>query len=117
MFSSLSFRSDKQDYALKQIEGTGISMSACREISLLRELNHVNVIKLQRVFLSHSDRRVWLCFPFAEHDLWHIIKFNRSSKVNKKYFYLPKAMVKSLLYQILDGISYLHSMFVLHRDL
>lgn len=69
-------------------------MSACREIAvsflllhycfiklipfyyfkqLLRELNHVNVIRLQRVFLSHSDRRVWLMFPYAEHDLWVII--------------------------------------------
>lgn len=27
-------RSDPKDYALKQIEGTGISMSACREIAV-----------------------------------------------------------------------------------
>ena len=82
-------RGDTRDYALKLIEGTGISMSACREIAvhilitapilflmtcplpqLLRELKHTNVITLQRVFLSHSDRKVWLLFDFAEHDLW-----------------------------------------------
>ena len=28
------FRSDTREYALKQIEGTGISMSACREIAV-----------------------------------------------------------------------------------
>ena len=62
-------------------------MSACREIAvspkmntsilvylemfqLLRELKHVNVITLQKVFLSHSDRKVWLLMDYAEHDLW-----------------------------------------------
>lgn len=110
-------RGGQTEYALKQIEGTGISMSACREIALLRELKHQNVISLQRVFLSHTDRKVYLLFDFAEHDLWHIIKFHRSAKANKKPVNVPKNMVKSLLYQILDGIHYLHTNWVLHRDL
>ncbi|XP_066943359.1 cyclin-dependent kinase 8 isoform X2 [Macrobrachium rosenbergii] len=108
---------DTKEYALKQIEGTGLSMSACREIALLRELKHPNVINLQRVFLSHADRKVWLLFDYAEHDLWHIIKFHRAAKANKKTVQVNKGMVKSLLYQILDGIRYLHSNWVLHRDL
>ncbi|CAK8672619.1 unnamed protein product [Clavelina lepadiformis] len=109
---------EKKEYALKQIEGTGISMSACREIALLRELEHPNVICLQGVFLSHADRKVWLLFDFAEHDLWHIIKFHRASKASKKGMTnIPAVTVKSLLYQILDGIHYLHANWVLHRDL
>lgn len=31
---SVFCRKDDKDYALKQIEGTGISMSACREIAV-----------------------------------------------------------------------------------
>ncbi|VDP83956.1 unnamed protein product [Echinostoma caproni] len=74
---------DDREYALKQIEGTGLTMSSCREIALLRELKHPNVIVLQRVFLNHVARRVWLLFDYAEHDLWHIIKFHRTAKANK----------------------------------
>ena len=39
-------------------------------LQLLRELKHVNVINLQKVYLSHADRKVWLLFDYAEHDLW-----------------------------------------------
>ncbi len=96
----------------------------------------MNVITLKRVFLSHADRRVYLLFDFAEHDLWvskkiqlsssssisyscskHIIKFHRSAKQNKKPVTCARGMVKSLLHQILAGIHYLHSNWVLHRDL
>lgn len=115
--SNLESNDQKQNYALKLIEGTGISMSACREIALLRELKHPNVISLLKVFLSHQDRKVWLLFDFSEHDLWHIIKYHRSAKANKKPINTPKNMVKSLLHQILAGIHYLHSNWVLHRDL
>ncbi|XP_064404058.1 cyclin-dependent kinase 8-like [Halichondria panicea] len=109
---------DKSDYALKQIEGTGISMSACREIALLRELKHPNVITLEKVFLSHADKKVWLLVGYAEHDLWHIIKFHRAIKSGKKASVkVAPGMVKSMLYQILDGIHYLHANWVLHRDL
>jgi len=42
----------------------------CFVLQLLRELKHVNVINLQKVYLSHADRKVWLLFDYAEHDLW-----------------------------------------------
>ena len=60
---------------------------------------------------------MWLLFDYSEHDLWHIIKYHRAAKANKKPLLVHKGMVKSLLYQILDGIHYLHANWVLHRDL
>uniref|UniRef100_A0A914HJU0 Cyclin-dependent kinase 8 n=1 Tax=Globodera rostochiensis TaxID=31243 RepID=A0A914HJU0_GLORO len=103
-------------FALKLIEGQGFSMSACREVALLRELNHPNLIKLLRVFLT-TEKRVWLLFDYAEHDLWHIIKYHRSAKLRRQPVMVPKGMVKSLLYQILDGICYLHNNSIMFRDL
>ncbi|CAI4229857.1 unnamed protein product [Auanema sp. JU1783] len=103
-------------YGLKLIEGQGLSMSACREIALLRELKHPNLICLQRVFLT-VERKVWLLLDYAEHDLWHIIKSHRAARAKKTPIMVAKGMVKSILYQILNGIHYLHSNWVLHRDL
>ncbi|OAF67926.1 Cyclin-dependent kinase 8 [Intoshia linei] len=113
---------DTKEYAIKLIEGSGVSMSACREIALLRELNHRNLINLNRVFLSHRERRVWLLFDFSEHDLWHIIKFHRLMRQTKpdtlqSLHSIPQQVIKSLMFQILQGISYLHSNWILHRDL
>uniref|UniRef100_A0AC35FMZ2 Protein kinase domain-containing protein n=1 Tax=Panagrolaimus sp. PS1159 TaxID=55785 RepID=A0AC35FMZ2_9BILA len=109
----------KDEYALKLIEGQGFSTSACREIALeialLRELKHENLIQLNRVFTD--QRKVWLLFDYCEHDLWHIIKYHRSQRAKKEKFSIPQGMVKSLMYQMLDGILYLHNNWILHRDL
>jgi cyclin-dependent kinase 8/11 len=33
---------------------------------------------------------VWLLLDFSEHDLWHIIKYHRAAKANKKQFNVVK---------------------------
>ena len=65
---------------------------------LLRELKHPNVINLQRVFLSHNDRKVWLLVDYSEHDLWHIIKFHRAAKANKKPVMVHKGMFLTFIF-------------------
>ena len=57
--------------ALKKIrlegEDEGVPSTALREISLLKELNHPNVVQLKDV--EHADGRLYLVFEWVDKDL------------------------------------------------
>mmetsp|Transcript_3589 Transcript_3589/g.6164 ORF Transcript_3589/g.6164 Transcript_3589/m.6164 type:complete len:272 (+) Transcript_3589:67-882(+) len=110
--------------AIKQLkagrEGDGISPTAIREILLLRELRHPHVIRLQSVHINRFEASLWLAFEFAEFDLYEMVRFHRDMKENIRdnpYGLMPQYTVKSILWQLLDGINYLHQNWILHRDL
>lgn len=97
--------------ALKKIrleaEDEGVPSTAIREISLLKELQHPNIVNLMDVV--HHDTKLYLVFEFLDQDL-------------KKYMDLintqmSKALVKSYLHQLISGIAFCHAHRVLHRDL
>jgi len=104
-------RSTGRLVALKKIrletEAEGVPSTAIREISLLKELEHPNVVAL--IDVIHTNRKLYLVFEFIDMDLR---KFMDSSKKA-----LPIELVKSYTWQLLNGVSYCHSHRVLHRDL
>jgi cyclin-dependent kinase 8/11 len=55
-----------------------------------------------------------MVFEYAEHDLLQIIHYHSQSQDRRP---IPEATVKSVLWQLLNGVSYLHQNWVLHRDL
>ncbi|KAL0222292.1 hypothetical protein RCL1_002146 [Eukaryota sp. TZLM3-RCL] len=85
----------------------GVPFSAVREIKLLSELDHPNIISLFDVFYHMGS--IYLGFDWMEKDLEFIIK--------SKQFILTPSHVKSYLKMLLEALSYLHSNFVFHRDI
>jgi cyclin-dependent kinase 8/11 len=107
-FAIKKFKPDKEG---EQIQYTGISQSAVREMALCSELSHVNIIKLIEIILE--DKCIFMVFEYAEHDLLQIIHHHTQPTRHP----IPAPTVKSIMFQLLNGCQYLHSNWVLHRDL
>eukprot|EP00999_Lentomonas_sp_LEN2_P002888 NODE_752_length_1220_cov_100.943275_g712_i0.p1 GENE.NODE_752_length_1220_cov_100.943275_g712_i0~~NODE_752_length_1220_cov_100.943275_g712_i0.p1 ORF type:complete len:308 (-),score=77.00 NODE_752_length_1220_cov_100.943275_g712_i0:192-1115(-) len=97
--------------ALKKIrletEEEGIPSTAIREISILRELQHRNVVRLLDV-VSRQDK-LHLIFEFLDEDL--------KNMMDKRATGLQGRQLKRLMYQLLDGIHFCHTHRIVHRDL
>ncbi|XP_023340935.1 cyclin-dependent kinase 7-like [Eurytemora carolleeae] len=85
----------------------GINRTALREIKLLQEVHHKNIIELVDVFGHKSN--VSIVMDFMDTDLEVIIKDTN--------IILSAANIKSYILQTLQGLEYLHANWILHRDL
>lgn len=85
----------------------GINRTALREIKLLQELSHPNVIGLLDVFGHRSN--ISIVYDFMDTDLEVIIK--------DMTIILTLAHIKSYILQTFLGLEYLHALWILHRDL
>ncbi|XP_021823729.1 cell division control protein 2 homolog 1 isoform X2 [Prunus avium] len=105
-------RVTNETIALKKIrleqEDEGVPSTAIREISLLKEMQHGNIVRLQDVV--HSEKRLYLVFEYLDLDL-------KKHMDSTPEFAKDPRQIKMFLYQILRGIAYCHSHRVLHRDL
>lgn len=100
-----------QIIALKRIrleaEDEGIPSTAIREISLLKELRHPNIVRLYDVV--HTDRKLTLVFEYLDQDLKKYLDVCEGG--------LDGTILKSFLFQLITGVAYCHHHRVLHRDL
>ncbi|KAJ8678337.1 hypothetical protein QAD02_014124 [Eretmocerus hayati] len=99
--------------AMKKIrlesEDEGVPSTAIREISLLKELKHPNIVSLMDVLMEES--KLYLIFEYLTMDLKKYMDSLGSGKL------LDSSIVKSYLYQITRAILFCHQRRVLHRDL
>uniref|UniRef100_A0A8C1MHR4 Cyclin-dependent kinase 17 n=1 Tax=Cyprinus carpio TaxID=7962 RepID=A0A8C1MHR4_CYPCA len=96
--------------ALKEIRlehEEGAPCTAIREVSLLKDLKHANIVTLHDIV--HTDKSLTLVFEYLDKDLKQYMDDcgNIMSMHNVKIF----------LFQILRGLAYCHRRKVLHRDL
>lgn len=95
-----------------QKEYEGVCATALREVMLLKALQHPNIISLDGMHMHVKELALCLAFPYAETDLYEVIKYHRERGTAM----IPHVF-KSVLYQLLAGLAYLHENWVLHRDL
>jgi len=101
--------------ALKKIkfhrdhEDEGLPLTAFREIQLLMQCRHRNIVRLREIAVGRRLDSLYLVCEYCDHDLAVLVDSAR------KRFAVPE--VKCLMRQLLDGMAYLHGRCVIHRDL
>ncbi|GAA5948630.1 hypothetical protein JCM3765_004949 [Sporobolomyces pararoseus] len=105
--------------ALKQIifhnEGDGLPITSVREIRILKQLDHPNVVPVVDMALDPGDHtkmqvgRTFMVFPYMDHDLAGLLE-NPQVK-------LDIGEIKQYGKQLLEGTAYLHRNGILHRDM
>lgn len=118
--------------ALKKIrleaEDEGVPSTAIREISLLKEMNDPNIVRLFNIV--HADgHKLYLVFEFLDLDLKKYMEslpvsdggrgktLPEGSGPELGRLGLGDAMVKKFMSQLCEGVRYCHSHRILHRDL
>ncbi|XP_067832250.1 cyclin-dependent kinase 16-like isoform X6 [Heptranchias perlo] len=96
--------------ALKEIRlehEEGAPCTAIREVSLLKDLKHANIVTLHDII--HTEKSLTLVFEYLDKDLKQYLE-DCGNIINIHN-------VKLFLFQLLRGLAYCHHRKVLHRDL
>ncbi|KAI0063203.1 Pkinase-domain-containing protein [Artomyces pyxidatus] len=105
-------RTTNEIVALKEIHldaEEGTPSTAIREISLMKELKHVNIVRLHDVI--HTETKLVLIFEYCERDLKKYMDAHGDRGA------LDPMTVRSFMFQLLMGTAFCHENRVLHRDL
>uniref|UniRef100_A0A8C4R892 non-specific serine/threonine protein kinase n=1 Tax=Eptatretus burgeri TaxID=7764 RepID=A0A8C4R892_EPTBU len=96
--------------AIKKMKRKFFSWDECmnlREVKSLQKLSHVNVIKLKEVI--REGNQLYFVFEYMKENLYQLMKDR-----NKDF---PEATVRNIMYQILQGLAYIHKHGFFHRDM
>ncbi|KAK7316325.1 hypothetical protein VNO77_35278 [Canavalia gladiata] len=80
-----------------------------REITILRRLDHPNIMKLEGIITSRLSNSIYLVFEYMEHDL--------AGLVSRPDIVFSEAQVKCYMRQLLSGLEHCHVRGIMHRDI
>eukprot|EP00050_Salpingoeca_kvevrii_P006979 m.293009 g.293009 ORF g.293009 m.293009 type:complete len:610 (-) comp12716_c0_seq1:233-2062(-) len=99
-----------ETFAVKTMKQKYYSWQECmdlREIKSLKKLSHPNVVKLKEVIRENDH--LFMVFECMEANLYEVMKARR------KLF--PEVTVRNIIYQVMQGLAYMHKHGFFHRDL
>ena len=104
-------KNTSQQMAVKEFKGCSPKEleDVLREQRLLERLCHPNIVRLYETFEEAGT--LYFVMEFVDFGtLTTMIEGSESKR-------LPEALVRYFMRQILDGLQYLHSMNIIHRDI
>uniref|UniRef100_A0A3Q3GBD4 non-specific serine/threonine protein kinase n=1 Tax=Labrus bergylta TaxID=56723 RepID=A0A3Q3GBD4_9LABR len=96
--------------AIKKMKRKFYSWEECmnlREVKSLKKLNHANVIKLKEVIRENDH--LYFIFEYMKENLYQLMK-DRTGL-------FPESAVRNIMFQILQGLTFIHKHGFFHRDM
>lgn len=83
-------------------------VTSVRELRVLQEVSHPNVVRLQEVAMGSGPEAVFLVFEFCQTDLARVIDGHK----------VPLALseTKRMMLQLLSALAFLEQRWIMHRD-
>ena len=83
-----------------------------REIEIMRSLNHPNLLKILEFGIEKNSKELWILLDYFPTNIGKFFNLYRKypNVINENFF-------RNIAYQIIKGVSYLHSHLIIHRDL
>ncbi|XP_076319977.1 serine/threonine-protein kinase ICK isoform X1 [Tachypleus tridentatus] len=96
--------------AIKRMKKKFYTWEECmnlREVKSLQKLSHPNLVKLKEVI--REDNTLFFVFEYMKENLYQLIKDR-----DRPY---PEPAIRNIMFQILQGLSFMHKHGFFHRDI
>ena len=91
----------------KETEDELVQKTMKRELKMLQQLKHENIVEFQESFTSKGN--LFLVFEYCEKNLLEVLEESPDG--------LSPKLIKSFIYQMCKAIAYMHKNNMIHRDI